>query len=202
MPHRIHDSAEYFHYSAPKSIIGAAGDGFRLSLELQLVGQQPALREELASADIEIQLIIKKISEFSLMLKQVGKIMDENRTIASSTAIETVTDIKDQSERDFDEIKNMIEIVQKRDDDGQLRGIEVAERVTWSFKKRRMQYLLGQLEYLKDSLAIMLQTLELGKEIASAQYGLLLPTVFTWLTDSRRRQDQSTILESHAAGAG
>ena len=150
--------------------MGTAGEGFRLSLELQLVGQQPVLREELASADIEIQMIIKKISEFSLMLKHVGKIMDESRTIASPKAIKTVTDIKVQSEQDFNEIKNMIEIEQKRDDEGRLCGIEVAERVTRSFKKRRMQYLLGQLEYLKDSLAIMLQTLELGKEIASAQY--------------------------------
>ena len=169
MPHRIYTPADNFYYNAPKSIINTAGDGFRLSLELQLVGQQPTLREELASADIEIQMIIKKISEFSLMLKQVGKIMDESRTIASQTAIDTVTDIKRQSQKDFDEIKNMIEIVQKRDEDGHLSGIEVAERVTMSFKKRKMQYYLGQLEYLKDSLAIMLQTLELGKEIASAQ---------------------------------
>lgn len=171
MPHRIYTPADQrsSYYNAPKSIISTAGEGFRLSLELQLVGQQPTLREELASADIEIQMIIKKISEFSLMLKQVGKIMDESRTIASQTAIDTVTDIKRQSERDFDEIKNMIEIVQKRDEDGHLSGIEVAERVTMSFKKRKMQYYLGQLEYLKDSLVIMLQTLELGKEIASAQ---------------------------------
>lgn len=168
MPHRI--PAENFYYSAPKNIISTAGEGFRLSLELQLVGQQPVLRDELASADIEIQMIIKKISEFSLMLKQVGKIMDENRTIASPKAIKTATDIKAQSERDFDEIKGMIEIEQKRDEEGRLCGIEVAEQVTRSFKKRRMQYLLGQLEYLKDSLAIMLQTLELGKEIATAQY--------------------------------
>ena len=170
MPHRIYAPVDNFYHNAPKSIIGAAGDGFRLSLELQLIGQQPVFREDLASADIEIQMIIKKISEFSLMLKQVGKIMDESRTIASQAAIDTATDIKRQSEQDFDEIKNMIEIVQKRDENGHLSGIEVAERVTLSFKKRKMQYLLGQLEYLKDSLAIMLQTLELGKEIASAQY--------------------------------
>ncbi len=169
MPHRIYTPADNFYHNAPKSIINTAGEGFRLSLELQLVGQQPTLREELASADIEIQIIIKKISEFSLMLKHVGKIMDESRTIASQSAIDTVTDIKRQSEKDFDEIKNMIEIVQKRDEDGHLSGIEVAEQVTMSFKKRKMQYYLGQLEYLKDSLAIMLQTLELGKEIASAQ---------------------------------
>lgn len=168
MPHRV--PAENFYYNAPKSIIHTAGEGFRLSLELQLVGQQPMLREELAGADIEIQMIIKKISDFSLMLKQVGKIMDASRTIASPNAIKTATDIKVQSQQDFDEIKKMIEIEQKRDEEGHLCGIEVAQQVTRSFKRRRMQYLLGQLEYLKDSLAIMLQTLELGKEIASAQY--------------------------------
>lgn len=151
------------------SITEAAGAGFRLSLALNAVGAEASLRQEMASADIEIQVIAKKISEFSLMLKQVGRIMEESRTVASRSAFEAVTDIKDQSERDFDEIKNMVEMVQRRDEQGHLRGIEIAHRVTFSFKKRKMQYLLGQLEYLKDSLAIMLQTLQLGKAIASAQ---------------------------------
>lgn len=166
MPHRIHASQR--PSAAGKSITSAASAGFRLSLALNAVGTESALRHEMASADIEVQVIAKKISDFSLMLKQVGKIVEENRTIASPSAIETVAEIKNQSERDFDEVKNMIEMVQKRDETGHFKGIEVAQRVTWAFKKRKMQYLLGQLEYLKDSLAIMLQTLQLGKEIAAA----------------------------------
>ena len=166
MPHRIHPP--YQSKYGPKAITGVAGAGFRLSLALNAVGTESALRHEMASADIEIQVIAKKISDFSLMLKQAGKIVEENRTIASPTAIDTVAEIKDQGEKDFDEIKSMTEMVQKRDEQGHFKGIEVAQRVTWAFKKRKMQYLLGQLEYLKDSLAIMLQTLQLGKEIASA----------------------------------
>ena len=166
MPHRLHPPSR--PRAEVKSITGTASAGFRLSLALNAVGTESALRHEMASADVEIQVIAKKISEFSLMLKQVGKIVEENRTIASPSAIDTVAEIKDQSERDFDEIKSMIEMVQKRDETGNFRGIEVANRVTWAFKKRKMQYLLGQLEYLKDSLAIMLQTLQLAKEIAAA----------------------------------
>ena len=166
MPHRIRPPRRSPHET--KTFTNTAGAGFRLSLALNAVGTETALRHEMASADIEIQVIAKKISDFSLMLKQVGKIVEESRTIASPAAIDTVTEIKDQSERDFDEIKSMIEMVQQRDEEGHFRGIEVAQRVTWSFKKRKMQYLLGQLEYLKDSLAIMLQTLQLGQEIADA----------------------------------
>ena len=167
MPHRVHPPHRPLYHL--KAITDAAGAGFRLSLALNAVGTESALRHEMASADIEIQVIAKKISEFSMMLKQVGKIVEESKTIASPAAVDTVTEIKNQSERDFDEIKSMIDMVQQRDEEGQFRGIEIARRVTWSFKKRKMQYLLGQLEYLKDSLAIMLQTLQLGKEIASAQ---------------------------------
>lgn len=167
MPHRTHSTVRF--PAGSKAITTAAGAGFRLSLALNAVGTESAFRHEMASNDIEIQIIAKKISDFSLMLKQVGRIVEDHRTIASDAAIDTVTEIKDQSERDFDEIKGMIQMVQKRDEEGHFRGIQVAQRVTWSFKKRKMQYLLGQLEYLKDSLAIMLQTLQLGKEIASAQ---------------------------------
>lgn len=146
------------------SVIGVAGAGFRLSLILNAVGV------ELATADVEIQSIARGISLFSLMLKQVGLTLDESKSIASQSALDTAKAITGQSQLVFDEIKNMVEMVQKRDDKGNLRSITVAQRVKWCFKKQRVQYLLGQLESLKLNLSIMLQTLQLGKRIAKTQY--------------------------------
>lgn len=144
------------------SVIGVAGAGFRLSLILNAVGV------EIATADVEIQSIARHISLFSLMLKQVGLTLEDSKSIATQTALETTNEIAKQSRTVFEEIKGMVEMVQKKDEKGHIRAITVTQRVKWCFKKQRVQYLLGQLESLKLSLSIMLQTLQLGKRIAES----------------------------------
>ena len=105
------------------SVIGVAGAGFRLSLILNAVGV------ELATAEVEIQSMARGISSFSLMLKQVGMTLEESKSIASQSALDTAKEITGQSQVIFDEIKNMVEMVQKRDDKGNLRSITVAQRI-------------------------------------------------------------------------
>ena len=146
------------------SITGAAGAGFRLSLVLN------AVKMKMQNADVEIQQISKGISDFSLMLKQVAMMMQEGGVIPSPLAIDTVFDIKGQSERIFEEIKSMTELAQVRDEKGNLTEIGIGQKVVWCFKKQKVPYLLGQLDYLKLNLSIMLQILQLAKTIAPAKY--------------------------------
>ncbi len=141
--------------------MGVAGAGFRLSLILNAVGA------EIADTDVEIQAIARGISSYSLMLKQVGISIRATRALASQSAIDTVSQIAKQSQSVFDEVKSMVELVQKQDEKGHIQSISIAQRVTWCFKKQRVQYLLGQLECLKLSLSLMLQVLQLGKTIAT-----------------------------------
>lgn len=150
-------------HSVVASIIGVAGAGFRLSLILNAVGS------EISNPECDIHAIAKAISLFSLMLKQVGKTMEEGRTVASQSAIETATEIRDQSQVVFDEIKKMVDLAQGRDDQGHLQSITIAQRAKWVFKKGKVQYLLGQLESLNLSLSIMLQILQMGKAITAAR---------------------------------
>ena len=151
-------------YRVIASVIGVAGAGFRLSLVLNAVGV------EIATADLEIHKIAKEISLFSLMLKQVGLTMEATESIASLGALDTAKEITSQSQTVFNEVKDMVEMSQKRDSNGHLRSITIAQRVRWCFKKQRVQYLLGQLESLKLSLSIMLQVLQLGKVVAASRY--------------------------------
>lgn len=144
-------------------MLEVAGAGFRLSLLLNAVGV------ELATEDLEIQKIAKEISLFSLMLKQVGLTLEGPESIASQAALDTANEIAEQSQTVFTEVKEMVEMSQQRDANGNLRSITIAQRVKWCFKKQRVQYLLGQLEALKLSLAIMLQILQLGKRIAASR---------------------------------
>ncbi|KAK4694069.1 hypothetical protein P7C71_g3446, partial [Lecanoromycetidae sp. Uapishka_2] len=162
-PRRQDVRADGYYYSIIASIIGVAGAGFRLSLLLN------AVATEMANADCDIHNIAKGISLFSLMLKQVGKTMEEGKTVASQSAIETATEIRDQSELVFQEIERMVNLSQGRDEKGNIRSITITEKVKWCFKKQKVQYLLGQLESLKLSLSIMLQILQMGKAIAIKQ---------------------------------
>ena len=161
--HKQHPTANSTHHRIIASIIQVAGAGFRLSLLLNAVAQ------EIASADHDIRNVAKGISLFSLMLKQIGKTMEEGKAIASQQAIETATEIKDQSEKVFEEIRGMVDLTQARDEYGNTRSITVVERVKWCFKKNKVQYLLGQLESLKLSLSIMLQILQMGQTMAAAR---------------------------------
>ena len=156
-------TANAMRHSVSASIIAVAGAGFRLSLVLNAVGT------ELSNTECDIHGIAKGISLFSLMLKQVGKTMEEGRTVATQCALETATDIRDQSQVVFDEIKNMVDLPQAKDENGHIRSIKIAQRVRWCFKKQKVQYLLGQLESLKLSLSIMLQILQMGKAIVAAR---------------------------------
>ena len=146
------------------AITGAAGAGFRLSLVLN------AVKMKMQNADTEIQRISRAISDFSLMLKQVARTMEEGGVQPTPLAIDTVFDIKDHSEHIFEEIKGMTELAQKRDADGNLTEIGIGQKVVWSFKQPKVPYLLGQLDSLKLNLAIMLQVLQLAKVASPYKY--------------------------------
>ena len=159
-----HATANGFDRRFIHSIIQVAGAGFRLSLLLN------GIASEIANADHDIRNVAKAVSLFSLMLKQVGKTMDEGKAVATQQAIETATEIKDQSEKVFEEIRGMVDFTQGRDEKGNVRSVTVPEKVKWCFKKNKVQYLLGQLESLKLSLSIMLQILQMGQTLAATRY--------------------------------
>jgi len=145
------------------SIIGIASAGFRLSLLLNAVGTG------MENPDCDIHHIAKNISLFSLMLKQTGAAMRDGKSVTSQAAVDVATEISRQGQLVFDEIKNMTDLSQGRDEKGILRSITIAEKHKWAFKKYKVRYLLGQLEALKLSLAVMLQVLQMGQGIASTQ---------------------------------
>ena len=149
------------------AIAATAGAGFRLSLVLN------AVKMQMQNADNEIQNISRGISDYSLMLKQVARTMEEGGIRPTPLAIDTVSDIKDHSEHIFEEIKGMTELAQVRDEEGNLKEIGIGQKVVWSFKQQKVPYLLGQLDYLRLNLAIMLQILQLAKVVAPTKYGHL-----------------------------
>ena len=140
------------------SLLAIAGAGFRLSLVLNAVGVEMAL------ADLDVQAIAKAISLYSLMLKQVAKSLESARNTVTQSAWDTATKNADQSQKVFNEIKEITEIMQKRDEKGLIKGIAVGKRTCWGRGARAM-YLMSQLEGLKLSLGVLGQVAELGRVI-------------------------------------
>ena len=142
------------------AIVAIASSGFRLSLVLNAVGTG------MANPDCDIHNIAKHISLFALMLKQTAGALQEGRPVVSQTAIDVATEISQYGQLVFNEIKSMTDLSQGRDEKGILRSITIAEKNKWAFKKYKVQYLLGQLESLKLSLAIILQVVQMGQGLA------------------------------------
>lgn len=146
---------------AMDALIAVASAGFRLSLVLNAVGTG------MANPDCDIHSIAKYITTFSLMLKQTGGVLKDGRP--SQAAIDVATEISQHGQLIFEEIKNMTDLSQGRDEKGILRSITIAEKDKWAFKRHKVEYLMAQLEALKLSLALMLQVLQMGRGTVISQ---------------------------------
>lgn len=143
-------------------LLAIAGAGFRLSLVLNAVGV------EMATSDLDIQAIARAVSLYSLMLKQVAKNLESARDLLRSSAWDTARGIANQSQLVFDEIKDLTAVDQKKDERGHIRAIAVGKRASL-LRRARAMYLVGQLEGLKLSLALLGQVVEYGKLIVENQ---------------------------------
>ncbi|KAL9012314.1 MAG: hypothetical protein Q9173_002909 [Seirophora scorigena] len=178
-------------FSTIATIIGIAAAAFRLSLVLNAVGV------EMAPADLDIQNIARAISNYAFILKQLALTLESCKSIATQTAMETAKQIADQSQLIFDDIKDMTELDQRKDEHGNLRSIAVNQRVKWCFKQQRLQYLLGQLESLKLSLSIMLQVLQFGKLLVSIRDDPSLPPPSAQTMLQERAEIQNMVVVRH-----
>ncbi|KAJ5824108.1 hypothetical protein N7447_006448 [Penicillium robsamsonii] len=143
------------------SIVKIAGAGFRLSLLLNAAACQ------LAQSRLEIHSIAKGISLFALTLKHVGQTIEGTDVDQSPEATEKAWEIAGQGQMIFIEIEHMLDKLKATDRDNDLMRIPLQERLKWCFRKQHVTYLLAQLESLKLSLIVMLQTLQLGYVIKS-----------------------------------
>ncbi|KAJ5503434.1 hypothetical protein N7463_006308 [Penicillium fimorum] len=143
------------------SIVRIAGAGFRLSLLLNAAACQ------LAQSRLEIHSIAKGISLFALTLKHVGQTIEGTDVDQFPEATEKAWEIAGQGQTIFIEIEHMLDKLKATDRDNDLMRIPLQERLKRCFRKQHVTYLLAQLESLKLSLIVMLQTLQLGNVIKS-----------------------------------
>ena len=146
------------------SIVGIAGVGIKLAKTLYQVGYKTA------SANHNINRIATNVSLFASMLKHVGSVLDDAHSLHTPEAVEMVKQIVKECESNFQDITDIIVLARDKSEghkdpplaNGSKRRISMIARAKWYFEGPRAEYLLAQLEYLKSTLSVLLQTLNLA----------------------------------------
>jgi len=161
------------------SIIGIAGAGAKLSLELYEFGAT------VSTARHETNSIARSVSHYSRTLKVLGKRLQDERPIHSQDALVLVGEIRDHSVSVLGQIRSMIP---RRARDNSL---SFKKRLRWTFRKTKVEFLLGRLDAEKATLTLLVQILYTGNIIRTAKYAYLTlryPTLADNFLQRKRRQ--------------
>lgn len=135
-----------------------AGAGLRLGLVLNAVACQVAV------SGIDIHSISKGVSLFSTVLKQTSKQLHQDDSLHTTECLEIAQRISGQAKAIFKEIEDMLDQVQRQD---QQSTLTIQERFKMCFRKHRVTYLLAHLESIKFSLVVIIQVLQLAQALES-----------------------------------
>lgn len=146
------------------SIIGIAALGVKISKTLYTIGNTTT------GAAHNINRIATNVTLFSSILKHVGKVLQDANSLHSPEAIETVEQIVRECESVFQEITKIIYSAKSKGESSRepigandrRRRMSVVNRAKWYFEQPKVEHLLAQLEYLKTTLSVLIQTLNLA----------------------------------------
>ena len=153
------------------SVLALATVAVKLSRTLYHVGHNTV------SAGHNINRIATNVTLFASILKHVGATFQDSRSLHSAEAVETVEQIVEESNILFKEITStVISATNKTKEEPvgangrRSRRISVLQRAKWHFEQPIVEYFLAQLEYLKTTLSVLVQTLSLAALLANLRY--------------------------------
>jgi hypothetical protein len=139
-------------------IVGIASGGTRLALALF------DLAEGMIQAGPEINAVASEISVFSLVLKQLDRLLSQDRAMYSEDLTKTINVVLRESRGIFDDIDMVVGRAQRQE------ALTLSERMKWPFNKSRVKRFKLSLESMKSTLMLMLQTLTLSQKISDRYY--------------------------------
>jgi hypothetical protein len=133
------------------SILGISTFAIRLTKNLYEFGSS------VSAARSQIDRIAQNISNYALVLDLLAERLDDDGPIHSEKALKLVHDLRDQSNELLHDINDLL----PRPLSGRRR-VSLTSRLAWDFK---VDLLVGELEYLKSTVNLVVQVLYAGKEI-------------------------------------
>ena len=114
------------------------------------------------------------------MLKHVGATLEDIHSLYTSDAVQTIEQITEESRAVFNEITQMVISATSKPDKAESdsepvgandrkRRVSTVQRAKWYFDQPAAERLLAQLDYLKTTLSVLLQTLNLAATLQSVR---------------------------------
>lgn len=138
--------------SVVATIFGLVGAGARLSTSLY------DICETIGSAQEEVEEIAGDLSFFVVVVDELGKVFAAPKRIYSDKLESSVRDILKRCRHVFRKINRMI------DRTAGLPKLKLQSKVMWVFRKGKVLEVKANLESLKSTLSLILQTLKLVQQ--------------------------------------
>ena len=112
--------------------------------------------------------IAKHVTLYSNVLELLAERLEADAPIISEAAIDLVEELYEQSEELFDRIRALLPRKDGRDE------ISFRSKIAWNFKKTRVDLLVGELEYLKSTVQLLVTVIFTGRRIQSYRSVVIL----------------------------
>lgn len=109
-----------------------------------------------------------RISDYMTILDVLEGVINQDPSFISIKAEEMIDRLCDQSYDLFEEIRALLP--RGRD------KLTLKDKVAWNFRKAKVELLLGQIEYIKSNVLLLVMTTLLGKKIRSRRYVFRSPS--------------------------
>jgi hypothetical protein len=143
------------------SITGCIGFGTKLAMTLYTFG------DNIKSTGREVCLVHHEISLFCAVLRHIKAALDDSRDARFSTAgLLTIHEIIERCTETFKELESILLKLQSESKvDGGKPEVTFVAKVKWTFQRTRVQLLQRNIESFKNTLQLMLSTLDLSRII-------------------------------------
>lgn len=160
------------------SIIGISTFGVKLTDALYKFGSNFSVAREQTSR------ISERVADYTTILDILSTTIEDEAEFVSDKANLMIQKLCDQSTDLFCDI---VDHLPRRKDTNGRDSISFRDKVLWNFRKSRVELLLGQLEYVKSNILLILMTTLIGRKARSRKYVLCAsnsPDIITKSTDS------------------
>jgi len=147
------------------SVIQIADTGFRLSMKLYTFG------EVVASADRSVIFISKDVSHTSVVLKELGQILDRDKgsTILSENAVQTAESVVKECSEVFQMMESILveKMPNLRETGGEKvsKALVLLQKLRWPYLQPKLRLLQGNLDRLKSTIPLMLNVITYARQV-------------------------------------
>jgi hypothetical protein len=142
--------------AAVASIVGIASFGIQLTKTLYEFGSN------VSSATEEANYIARHVDLYANVLDILTERIDDDEPILTDAAFDLIDELQYQSNEIFTKIEHLLPVPKEGKDD-----ISFLQKVKWNFTKSRVALLVGELDYLRSTVQLLVTIIFTGKKMRS-----------------------------------